>query len=90
MAQATAHLGAIQHVSEIVFERVTMCQVSVVNALCSHRTQYISFPPMGVTETSCKCAEYHLHLIKILSHFDLESSYTQATVPALLELCINE
>ena len=29
---------------------------------------------MGVTETSTKHIEYYLHLIKIPSHFDAESS----------------
>ena len=36
----------------------------------------LSFPPRGVTGTSCYCFEYNLHLIKIPSHLNRESIYT--------------
>ena len=36
----------------------------------------LSFPPRGVTRTSCYRFEYDLHLIKILSHIDCESIYS--------------
>ena len=36
----------------------------------------LSFPPRGVTETSCYCFEYNLHHIKIPSHLNRESIYT--------------
>jgi len=35
----------------------------------------LSFPPRGVTGTSCYCFEYNLHLIKIPSHLNRESIY---------------
>ena len=39
--------------------------------------QYSSFPPEGVTGTSCYRFEYNLHLIKIPSHVSRESIYTR-------------
>ena len=36
----------------------------------------LSFPPRGVTGTSCYCFEYNLHLIKIPSHLYRESIYS--------------
>ena len=37
----------------------------------------LSFPPRGVTGTSCYCFEYNLHLIKISSHLNRESIYIE-------------
>ena len=37
----------------------------------------LSFPPRGVTGTSCYCFEYNLHLIKIPSHLNRESIYRE-------------
>ena len=35
----------------------------------------LSFPPEGMTQTSCHCFEYSLHLIEIPSHVNRESIY---------------
>ena len=49
-------------------------QTSVKRRL--RRVQYCSFPPEGVTGTSGYRFEYNLHLIKIPSHLDRESIYS--------------
>ena len=92
-ADAKKRLGIIQCtciyiVSETSFQESNYL-LSVVNTLYSHRAQYISFPPISVTGTSCKRIEYHLHIIiKIPSHVNLESSYGSSPLVSQSILCI--
>ena len=80
-ALATVCLGAIQHVPEMIFKRMIICLVSVVNALYSHTLHSYQWVwqelPINVLNN------YHLYFIKIPSHFDLYNQQMYKKLPLM-------
>ena len=67
--------GTLVYNSKYLFQDWVSKATRPASNNCLHRVQYSSFPPEGVTGTSCYRFEYNLHLVKIPSHLNLESMY---------------